>query len=175
VTGRLTTARLKAPRAGVDGAAKGRLIDLTLRRSTSAVVIAAVLLVGGAVGGVGFLLGRDAPEPVDVSQATAAAPAHDLADARKAGYRRGFAAAGRAAEPKRTYAEGYERGYDEGAGDALGGAGVELAPATFYIVQLAAADGGAGLRLSEAHPLAPGVSYELCNTNDLCQRAPAGP
>ncbi|MDX6583923.1 MAG: hypothetical protein QOI10_3107 [Solirubrobacterales bacterium] len=150
---------------------------MTLTRFRPVLATAAVIIAGCVVGGVGFVLGRDSAEPTAAQRVTAVADTQGLADARKRGYRSGFAA-GRGAG--RSYhegvvagrAQGYRHGHERGGYDALGGASFEFAPATFYIVQFAAADGGPELRISDAHQMAPSVGYELCNTNDLCQRTP---
>ena len=154
------------------------MVDVTPGRSKSAIAVAVVLVVGCVVGGLGFVLGRDSATPADAKQKiTAVADTQELAAARKQGYRRGFAAgrrSGRSYDDGVTAGrrQGFQRGYERGGFEALGGARWEFAPATFYIVQFAASAGGPELRISDVHQMYSGPSYVLCNTNDLCQRAP---
>ena len=132
----------------------------------------AVLLVGCVVGGLGFALGRDSADPAKAQQVAAVTAGHASAKERRAAYHRGYAAGRRDARPRRTYHDGFVAGARRGASQALGGPSFDFAPATFYIVQFAPGERGDGLRITDSHEMASGVGYELCNTNDLCQRTP---
>jgi hypothetical protein len=156
--------------------------DVTLRVRKSLLVIATVILVGGALGLVGFLLGRDSADTGSAERISAEpqaqAQAEGLKQARQAGYDDGFAAGKHAAEPTHTYNQGliegrrngYDRGYAQGGYDALGLARFDFTAGAFYIVQFAGGANGQGLQVSTVNDLLAGRSYEICNTNDLCFR-----
>jgi hypothetical protein len=154
--------------------------EVTVRVPKALLVVVLVLLVGCAVGALGFFLGRDsAPEETTV----ATTPAKDDGARQDSGSEgEGDESASPTAEAgavdgaARTYAQGLRDGREEGREAGLQ-AGAEQAlaldqfdfdPATFYVIQFAEADGGAGLEISGADQMLPGSSYLLCNTNDLC-------
>jgi hypothetical protein len=153
--------------------------EVTVRVPKTLLVVVLVLLVGCAVGALGFFLGRDsAPEETTV----ATTPAKGAGETQDEGGDGDESTPD--AEPEaevdggaaRTYAQGlregreqgFERGYREGASEALAIGQFNFDPATFYVVQFAAVDGGAGLEISGSDQMLPGRSYLLCNTNDLC-------
>jgi hypothetical protein len=151
--------------------------DVTLRVRRSVLVIATLILVGGALGLFGFLLGRDSVDTTSTEQTSAEPQARGVRQARQAGYDEGLAAGRKAAEPTRTFHQGlvegrrsgYDRGYAQGGYDALGLARFDFTAGSFYIVQFAAGS-NQGLQISTVNDLVAGRSYEICNTNDLCFR-----
>jgi hypothetical protein len=146
---------------------------VTLRIPRAVLVIATVILVGGALATVGFLLGRDSAR-ANGSGASSQTVAEAVARGRKAGYAKGFAAGKKAATPKRTFSDGVDvgrrRGYGDGAAEALGGTRFQLRAGAYYIVKFAEGSHSARLQLDSAADLVPGHSYEICNTYDLCYR-----
>lgn len=143
---------------------------VTLKVPKYVLVIAMLILVGSALGAVGFLLGRDSVSQADVRNPSRA----DVA----ASYRKGFVAGREAGAPKRTYAEGLadgrrsgeRKGYRDGAAAALGGDRFDLAPGAYYIVRFADGDHGAPLELERSAAVVPGRAYEICNTDEICFR-----
>jgi len=130
-------------------------------------VIVLLVCVAGAVGALGFLLGRDSVGEADAHQRDEAAL--------KGAYRDGVVAGRRAAEPDRTYAEGVadgrraglRRGYARGADAALRGDRFQLGPGPYYIVRFTTGDRGT-LELERSAVLVPGRAYQVCNTDEIC-------
>ena len=141
----------------------------TLRSKTAAVFTAA-LLVGCVVAAVGFVLGRDSADPTPV-QASGAAHPKRVAEARRAGYERGFAAGRRAAERRQARDDAGES--KPSGTDALAVDDLDLEPGSYYIVRVAEGDSGA--EIDDYAPMQPGVSYELCADYGVCRRVPGSP
>jgi hypothetical protein len=139
---------------------------MTPPRSSTAAAMAVVAIIGCAVAGLGFVLGRDSATPADAQRVTPVAQADAVAEARKEGYKHGVAAGRRAAE--RGLQGELARARERGASEALALDRFDLAADTWYIVEFAAA-GDTELQLSEVHGMEAGRSYLLCNTNGLCQ------
>ena len=166
--------------------------DSTPQVPRIAAVLATLVVLGGALGVLGFHLGRDSVEPADAEPRAVRAPERADAEPRaepadaepraepapEQRSRRGRGEPPSGVATIRTYAEGlragrgqgYERGFVAGGTEALALDRFGFAPATFYIVQFATGDGGRGLRIDTADQLLPGRSYLICNTNDLCSR-----
>lgn len=140
---------------------------VTLRIPKYALVITLLVAVAAAVGGVGFALGRD-------SAPGAHASSTEAAGAERAAYRDGVAAGRKAAQPRRTYAEGRaegrRRGSNEGADAALGGERFSLRGGAYYIVRFAPGERGVKLRLDRVVELAADRAYQLCGDYQLCYR-----
>ena len=141
---------------------------MTVKVPKYVLVIVMLILVGSALGAVGFLLGRDSVSQAEVRDR----PAQDA----QAAYRRGFAAGREAGAPRRTYADGFAAGrragsrgaYGDGAAAALGGDRFDLVAGNYYIVRFASGDHGAPLELERSAVVVPGRAYEICNTDEIC-------
>jgi len=133
--------------------------------SSTAVILVTIVLLGCVVGGVGYVLGRDSIPPAQAKSAAQTVDAEQVAAAREAGYKRGFAAGKKAAERHA------DTGDNPNERDALSAGGFDLDPGSYYIVQVAAGDSGTA-RVSEYAPLEPGASYKLCDAYGVCRQAP---
>ena len=132
------------------------------------IAVAAVLLVGCVVGGLGFALGRDSAESAEAERRDRVARTAAVARARKAGYEHGLAAGSRAAARDRQ-ADGADREAAPGGQDVLATDGVAYDPGAFYIVEFASPAAGGELRISHSAPMEAGHAYRLCDAYDVCQ------
>ncbi len=135
----------------------------------SAAVVVVVLLIGMVIGGIGFVLGRDSAEPAQAQSVARASASEQVAAARKAGYKRGFADGRKAGA--RSAAQDQDNGTGANGQDALSAAGFDLDPGSYYIVQVAEGDSGQA-EISDYAPLESGASYELCDAYGVCRQAP---
>lgn len=147
---------------------------VTVRIPKALVVILTVIIVGGALGAVGFLLGRDTVDDAEAGQLSAEARSEAIKHGRKAGYDEGFRAGREAASAGRSYHDGVVKGrrdgYDNGASEALALSRFDYNPGAYYIVQFAQGSDRPSLRIDTVAGLFPGRSYEICNTTELCYR-----
>ena len=157
-----------------------------------AAVLATLVVLGGALGVLGFYLGRDSVEQADAEPGPGRRPSRPMPSSGRSGLdaepqaepapeqrsHRGRGEPPSAEATIRTYAEGlragreqgYERGFAAGGNEALALDRFDFAPATFYVVQFATGDRGQGPHIDTADQLLPGRSYLICNTNDLCSQ-----
>jgi len=147
---------------------------VTVRIPKALVVILTVIVVGGALGAVGFLLGRDSVADAEAGELSADATSEAIKRGREAGYDQGFRAGKEAARSGPSFhdgvAEGRRDGYENGASEALGLAEFDYNPGAYYIVQFAQGSDRPRLRIDTVAGLFPGRSYEICNTTELCYR-----
>ena len=130
------------------------------------VILATVVLLGGVIGGIGFVLGRDSSEPAQAKSPALRFPGDDrVAAARETGYERGFAAGKKAAERQTGHAGKPDRR------DALSAGRFDLEPGSYYIVQVGQGDSGEA-EISSYASLEPGASYRLCDAYGVCRQAP---
>jgi hypothetical protein len=148
--------------------------DVTVRIPRALVVIVTVIVIGGALGMVGFLLGRDSVDDADARQLSAETRSGPHKQGREAGYEQGLRAGREAASSGPSYHDGVVKGrrdgYDDGASEALGLAQFDFNPGAYYIVQFAQGSDRPRLRIDTVAGLFPGRSYEICNTTELCYR-----
>ncbi len=147
---------------------------VTVRIPKALVVILTVIVVGGALGAVGFLLGRDSVADAEAGELSAEATSEAIKKGREAGYDQGFRAGKEAASSGPSFhdgvVEGRRDGYDNGASEALALEEFDYNPGAYYIVQFAQGSGRPQLRIDTVAGLFPGRSYEICNTTELCYR-----
>lgn len=147
---------------------------VTVRIPKALVVILTVIVIGGALGALGFLLGRDSVDDAEAGQITAEARSEAVKQSRDAGYDEGFRAGKEAARSGPSFhdgvVEGRHDGYDNGASEALALAQFDYNPGAYYIVQFAQGSDRPRLRIDTVAGLFPGRSYEICNTTELCYR-----